>query len=304
MVDKTKSRRSFLKFSSLGISAFLYSLNELKLKSHDRLEGNIKQVIAAWPFMSTGPKWSPEAFLYNVDLLGVAGVELFPVEHWPLLKQYNMICAATKSHTFIRGMNNKNHHPECFEALEKAIEVTSLAGFPNVMTFTGLADTSKEKNGSNVSPEEGMRNCIDGYKKMALIAEKKGVNMVLEPLNSKITENMKGHPGYQGDHVDYCIEIIKEVGSPNLKLLFDVYHIQVMDGNIINHINKYSEYIGHVQVAGVPGRAEIGQQQEINYSAIMKAFLANKYQGYVGHEWIPTGNAMNGLREAVSICDI
>ena len=264
----------------------------------------IKQVVAAWPFMAAGPKWNAATFIQNVSTLGVEGVELFPVEHWGLLKQHQMVCAATRSHTYIRGMNNKNHHAECFEALEKAIDVTSAAGFPNVMTFTGAADTSNEKNGSIVTEEEGMKNCIEGYKRMARIAEAKKVTMILEPLNSKVSEPRKGHPGYQGDHIAYCMEIIKAVGSPALKLLFDVYHIQIMDGDIIRHLNEYFEYIGHVQIAGVPGRGEIGDQQEINYAAVMKALLTNNYEGYVGHEWISTGNAMGGLKEAIAICDV
>ncbi len=262
----------------------------------------IQQVIAAWPFMAAGPKWEVATFLSNVESLGVVGVELLDIEHWPLLKERNLICAATKSHTFIRGMNNKNHHAECFAALEKSIEASAAAGFPNVMTFTGLADTSSEKNGSVVDPEEGMKNCIEGYKKMVTLAERKKVTMILEPLNSKVAENMKGHPGYQGDHIDYCMEIIQAVGSPSLKLLFDVYHIQVMDGDLVSNINRYFEYIGHVQIAGVPGRGEIGAAQEVNYKRIMQAFRDKGYQGYVGHEWIPTGDPMTGLREAVRIC--
>lgn len=301
-MDKLKSRRDFIRNSSLVAGAGL--LSSCGSFSGASLKGNIKQVIAGWCFMAAGNKWSAEELVEKCAQLGVAGVELFPVEKWGLLKKYDMVCAATKSHTFVRGMNNKNHHAECFATLEKAIDDTSKAGFPNVMTFTGMADTSKEKNGSVVSPEEGMKNCIEGYKKMARIAERKKVSMVLEPLNSRVSENMKGHPGYQGDHVDYCMEIIKAVGSPGLKLLFDVYHIQIMDGNIISNIQKYKDYIGHVQIAGVPGRGEIGQQQEINYSTVMKAFLANGYDAYVGHEWIPTGDPMTGLREAVSICDV
>jgi len=269
-----------------------------------RSRTNIKQVVAAWPFMAAGPKWSPKEFIENVSTLGVSGVELFPVEHWILLKKYNMICAATKSHTFIRGMNNRNHHPECFQTLEKAILNTSYAGFPNVMTFTGLADTSSEKNGSIVTLDEGKKNCIEGYKKMARLAEKEKVCMVLEPLNSKVSESMKGHPGYQGDHIEYCMEIIKAVGSSSLKLLFDVYHIQIMDGDILRNIEKYSEFIGHVQVAGVPGRGEISQDQEINYPAVVRTLIKIGYQGYLGHEWIPTKDPMEGLREAVMLCDV
>lgn len=299
---KTNARRKFLKQSSLALGASFLSAALPERKPS--LKGNINQVIAAWPFMAAGPKWQPEVFLQNASSLGVRGVELFPVEHWSMLKKYDLICAATKSHTFIRGMNNKKHHPECFGILEKAMEATSAAGFPNVMTFTGLADTTDQKNGSKVSAAEGMRNCIEGYKKMAKIAEQKKVTMVLEPLNSKVAENMKGHPGYQGDHIDYCMEIIKAVGSPSLKLLFDVYHIQIMDGNIIDHIKQYISYTGHVQVAGVPGRGEIGTQQEINYRAVMRTLLQEGYQGYVGHEWIPTADAMTGLKEAVEICDV
>lgn len=299
-------RRRFLKngsLATLALSTFAVQ-NSSATNTDIPLRSNIKQVIAAWPFMNAGPKWTPAQFLQQAASLGVAGVELFPVEHWGLLKEHKLICAATKSHTFVRGMNNKGHHPECFSVLRKAIEVTATAGFPNVMTFTGLADTSDQENGSKVSKEEGMKNCIAGYKEMARIAEKQKVTMVLEPLNSKVAENMKGHPGYQGDHIDYCIDIIKAVGSPNLKLLFDVYHIQIMDGDIVSHIEEYQEYIGHVQVAGVPGRGEIGDRQEVNYARVMKAFLDIGYQGYVGHEWIPTGDPVAGLQEAVSICDI
>jgi hydroxypyruvate isomerase len=297
-----KSRRTFIKQTGMGLGAYLLSpqLSEGKPK----LKGNIKQVVAGWPFMATGPKWTAEHFLSNINSLGVAGVELFPTEKWHLLKKYNMVCAATKSHGFVRGTNNKNHHTECLSVLAKAIEDTSNAGFPNVMTFTGFADTSNEQNGSIVDSEEGKKNCIEAYKKIVGLAEKKKVTLILEPLNSIVDENMKGHPGYQGDHIDYCMEIVKAVGSPSLKLLFDVYHIQIMDGNIISQINKYIDYVGHVQIAGVPGRGEIGNNQELNYSAIMKAFVENGYKGYVGHEWIPTKDPMTGLREAVQICDV
>lgn len=295
------NRREFLKAGGASIAL---SSSPFTIRKSPTSNKKIKQVIAAWPFMNVSPKWGAEELLKHAKALGVAGVELYPVEHWPLLKKYDLVCAATKTHTFIRGMNNKNHHLECFQALEKAIDITSSAGFPNVMTFTGLSDTSEEQNGSKVSKEEGFTNCVNGYKQMARLAEEKNVTMVLEPLNSKVSANMKGHPGYQGDHIEYCIDIIKKVGSPSLKLLFDVYHIQIMDGDIINHINTHQEFIGHVQIAGVPGRGEIGTNQEINYKAVMHALVNNNYEGYVGHEWIPTGNALSGLKEAVGICDI
>ncbi|MGE3806337.1 MAG: TIM barrel protein, partial [Gemmataceae bacterium] len=126
----------------------------------------------------------------------------------------------------------------------------------------------------------------------------------LEMLNSRVKEDMKGHPGYQGDHTDYCIDIIKKVGSPRLKLLFDIYHVQIMDGDIIARIKQYADYIGHVHTAGNPGRAELDDKQEINYPPIMKALVAVGYQGYVGQEFIPTRDATQGLTEAVKLCDV
>ena len=263
----------------------------------------IKQAVAAWPFF-TGAGWSPADLIRHARDLGLAGVELFPVEHWPLLKGTGLVCAATKSHTFVRGMNNKGHHPECFKALTDAIEATSAHGFPNVMTFTGLGDTSDHPNGSVVAPEEGRRNCIEGYKKMAALAEKHKVTLVLEPLNSRVDEHMMGHPGYQGDHLDECLDIVRAVSSPGLKVLFDAYHIQIMDGDLVRRIRKHHEFIGHVQVAGNPGRGVIDDTQEINYRAVMKAFQEVNYAGYVGHEWLPRGNALEELRKAVAICNV
>ncbi|MGC6582622.1 MAG: TIM barrel protein [Akkermansiaceae bacterium] len=295
------SRRNFL--SRVGAIGATGLGNSIQADENIEKKERIKQVIAAWPFFK-GAGWSPEELVRQALTLGVSGVELFPVENWGLLKDTGLVCAATKSHTFIRGMNHKGHHAECFAALEKAMEATSAAGFANVMTFTGMADTSKEENGGVVDAEEGMKNCIEGYKKMVQIAEKRKVTMVIEPLNSKVAEAMMGHPGYQGDHIDYCVEIVKAVGSPSLKVLFDAYHVQIMDGDLIRRIDQHREFIGHVQIAGNPGRGEIGDDQEINYRGVMKALLRVGYQGYVGHEWIPKGGAVKGLIEAISICDV
>lgn len=260
---------------------------------------NDRHVIAAWPFMNGIPKWKAGKVIKTARKFDLAGVELLDVEHWPLLLKHGLVCAATRSHTFIRGMNNTNHHEECEAALNKSIEDSARAGFPNVMTFTGLLDTSAERNGSVVTHDEGIRNCIAGYKRIVPLAEEKGITLILEPLNSKVNLPMQGHPGYLGDHIAYCVEIIKAVGSPALKLLFDVYHIQIMDGNLIEHIRANAEYIGHVQMAGVPGRGPLTEDQEINYSAILRTFEEIGYKGYFGHEWLPTKNPIMDLRESI-----
>jgi len=295
------SRRRFLQ--GIGASAALGSLTLAAEDTPVARIGRIKQVIAAWPF-SKGAGWSQTDLIRHCKALGVAGVELFSADELGQLKGTGLVCGATRTHSFVRGMNNKGHHPEVFATLEKAIVATGALGFPNVMTFTGMLDTSKEKNGSVVGREEGFKNCVEGFKKMAKIAEKNKVSMVIEPLNSKVAEPMMGHPGYHGDHIDYCVEIVKAVSSPGLKVLFDAYHVQIMDGDLVRRIEQHAEFIGHVQIAGNPGRGEIGDDQEINYAGVMKALLKVGYTGYVGHEWIPKRDALKGLEEAISICDV
>jgi len=166
-----------------------------------------------------------------------------------------------------------------------------------VITFTGLR--------GDIPDDVGLKNCVAGLKKIIGYAEQKKVNVCLEMLNSRDdTHPMKGHPGYQGDHTDYCIEIIKQVGSPRLKLLFDVYHVQIMDGDVIRRIRQYKDYIGHVHTAGNPGRCELDETQEIQYRPIMQALADVGYTGYVGHEFIPTRDPLAGLRQAVSVCRV
>src|SRR5262249_35289993 len=139
------------------------------------------------------------------------------------------------------------------------------AGFPNVITFTGFRE--------DIPDDAGIKNCVAGYKKIMGHAEKKKVNLCLEMLNSRVAEEMKGHPGYQGDHTDYRIDSIKQVGSPRMKLLFDVSQVQIMEGDVIRRVKQYAEYIAHVHPAGNPGGAELDDKQEINSPPIMKALV-------------------------------
>jgi len=264
--------------------------------------GRINQSIASWCFE---PHWDLETTCQIAKKLGCKSIELVPPENWPTLKKHGLTCAIVSSHMFVRGMNNPLHWGECLSELEKAIGAASEAGFGNVITFTGYGDTSGEEKGSKVDPEEGAKNCVEGYKKIIGYAEKKKVNLCLEQLNTRdATHPMKGHPGYQGDHVDYCMDIIKKVGSPNMKLLFDVYHVQIMDGDLIRRVKECGEYIGHVHVAGNPGRGELDNNQEINFPAVMRALVDIGYKGYVGHEFIPTREPLEGLTQAVALCDV
>lgn len=198
---------------------------------------------------------------------------------------------------FARGFNNPKYQQRVIKATRDAIDACAEYGFDRVITFTGMRE--------DIPDDVGASNCVDGYKKVVGYAEKKGVTLCLEMLNSRDTSHpMKGHPGYQGDHTEYCIDIIKRVGSPNLKLLFDIYHVQIMDGDIIRRIRRHKEYLGHIHTAGNPGRGELDEHQEIAYRPIMEALVEVGYQGFVGQEFIPTRDPLVGLRQAVSLCDV
>jgi len=311
--DNTMTRRDMLR-TTVGAAVCLAETGygaTPKTKGPATVKGRIKQSIAHWCFEVAGEKWNAEQMCKVARQLGCKSVELVAVEHYPLLKKNDLSCALCQINMdpdppFVRGFNNPDHWPKLFKATRDAIDAASQFGFPNVIAFTGFsAKNPGEANGPQLSLAEGAKNCVEGLKQLMPYAEAKKVTLCLEMLNTRDnTHPMKGHPGYQGNHLDYCIEIIKQVGSPRMKLLFDVYHVQIMDGDVIRHIRQYKEYIGHVHVAGNPGRAELDEQQEINFPPIMRALVEVGYAGYVGHEFIPTRNPMEGLRQAVALCDV
>lgn len=264
------------------------------LKPERALNGRIKQSLVHWCYAKA---WNPEQMAQAAVQLGCKSIELISPNHWPILKKYGLTCAIASCGTsFTKGYNHLENHPELIEKTGQAIDAAADFGTKSVISFTGMSE--------GLPDDVGMDNCVAGYKKIIGKAEKKGVNLCLEMLNSRVDVTMKGHPDYQGDHTDYCIELIRRVGSPNMKLLFDIYHVQIMDGDVISRIRQYKDYIAHVHTAGVPGRNELDDNQEINYPPIMRALLEVGYTGYVGQEFIPTRDPMQGLRQAVALCDV
>lgn len=272
--------------------------------------GRIKPALTRWCLHDLGQKWSMERICETAVALGAPGIEVVPPEELHLLKKHGLGCGLTMSHMFVRGMNNPIHWDECLAKLGRSIDATAEYGFRNVVTFTGFADTTLPdeagaRAGSIVDRDQGIRNCVEGYKKIMGHAERKGVVLCLEPLNSRDGADMKGHPGYQGDHIDFCMEVIDKVGSPSLQLLFDAYHVQIMDGDLLRRIRGLKGKIGHVQVAGVPGRAELDMgTQEVNWPPVMRALLEIGYDGFVGLEYIPTRDPLQGLVEAITLLDV
>lgn len=290
--NRVLSRRDTLRLTAAAATGLL--VTDSMAEQVPANKGRIKQSICHWCFRET---WSVEQLAAVAKQLGCASVELVEPKYWPLLKQMGLTCAISSSHGFTKGMNNPAHWDLCFEILRKRIDDASAMGVPNVITFTGMRE--------NIPDDVGLKNCVEGYKKIIGYAEEKKVTLCLEMLNSRDSSHpMKGHPGYQGDHTEYCIDIIKQVGSPRLKLLFDIYHVQIMDGDVIRRIRQHKEYLGHIHTAGTPGRCELDAKQEIHYGAIMQALVDVGYTGYVGHEFIPTREPLQGLKEAVAVCDV
>jgi hydroxypyruvate isomerase len=290
------TRRRMLRNSclaALGTSAIVQEVGVALPKRKSTRVSRVNQSIVQWCFQKY---WDIERMCQIANQLGCKSVELVDPKDWPTLKKHGLICAIAPSHWFDRGMNNPRYQDMCLEKIRKAIDDCAANGFPSVITFTGFRE--------DIPDDAGIKNCVAGYKKIVGHAEARKVNLCLEMLNSRVHEEMKGHPGYQGEHTDYCMEIIKQVGSPRMKLLFDIYHVQIMDGDVIRRIRQYADYIGHVHTAGNPGRGELDDRQEINYPPIMRALVEVGYKGYVGQEFIPTREPLRGLQEAVELCAV
>jgi hydroxypyruvate isomerase len=270
----------------------------------------IKQSVAFWCFNAAGEKWSVEKTCQVAKELGCLSVELVGPGDWGVLKSHGLLCAMAPNGmpapSFARGWNNTTYHEELISRTRAAIDACAAAGYPNVIAFTGYKwrDAADAKSGE-IPRDEATDNCVRGLKQVITHAEQNGVNLCLEHLNTRDDSHpMKGHPGYQGDDLDWVAGIVRRVGSKRMKLLFDIYHVQIMHGDVIRRLEQHKEIIGHVHTAGNPGRGELNDQQEINYPPIMRKLLELDYQGYVGQEFIPTGNPSEGLRHAVRLCDV
>ena len=269
--------------------------------------GQIKQSVVAWCFRE---HWDLETTCQTVASLGGHSVEVVPPDDWPTLQKYGLTCALAPNGMpgwpFMKGLNNPVYQDEVLQRLEQMITVCGEAGFPNVISFTGYKwRNAEDPSSGEISLEEGMDNCVAALKRIAPIAESHRVTICVEHLNTRDGSHpMKGHPGYQGDDVSVVAEMIRRVGSDYIKLLFDIYHVQVMHGDIMRHIDQLQDVIGHVHTAGCPGRGELDHTQEIQYPPIMSKLLKVGYQGYVGQEFIPTRDPVEGLTEAMRLCDV
>lgn len=229
--------------------------------------------------------------------MGLKSVELCDPKHWPLLKELGMTCAIAGSHGFAKGFAHKEEWAECHAKIRERINDCAAAGVERIITFSGFR--------RELSDEEGIRNMVAGLKEVVGLAEKEKVTLCIEMLNSRVDIQMKGHPDYFCDSMERTVEICKQIGSPRCKVLFDIYHVQIMHGDVITRIRQHKDFIAHVHTAGVPGRGEIDDTQELNYPPLMQALLEIKYDGFVGQEFIPTRpDKVASLAQGVRICDV
>ena len=272
----------------LELSAFnLPKNNEFSLQ---QLKGNINHSVSRWCF----DKIDLETLCIEAKKMGITGIDLVGPEAWPTLKKYNLVstmCNGAELH-LVAGFNDIQFHEKLIQRYTDMIPRVAEAGYKNLICFSG------SRRGK--TDEEGWNNCVIGLQKLIPLAEKHNITLVMELLNSKID-----HKDYQCDRTFWGVELVKRINSNNFKLLYDIYHMQIDEGDVIRTIKNNIQYIAHFHTAGVPGRNEIDGTQELNYPAIMSAIAATGFKGFVGQEFIPKNpNKLASLQQAITICDI
>jgi hydroxypyruvate isomerase len=251
----------------------------------DAKSGKLKQSACKWCY----GKWSLDKMCEEAVKLGLVGIDLLTPAEFPVVKKYGLVCTMVSSHPLTDGLCDEKFHEKSLQILNDTIEATSAAGYRNVICFSG--------NARGIDRKTGLKNCANALKKIVGVAEKKNVILNMELLNSRVD-----HADYMCDNSAWGIELVKEVGSNNFKLLFDIYHMQIMEGDIIRSIQKNHQYFGHYHTAGNPGRNELNDQQELFYPPIAKAIAATGFDGFFAHEFIPKGDPVVGLTDAVKQC--
>ncbi len=281
--------------ASLGITALSCKIETKEeekqvVEEEQALKGNINHAACYWCYGSL----PLDEFAKGASEIGLKGIDLLKPEEWEVVEQYGIVCSvATETFANIEnGFNDPANHADLQEKYTGLIDKAAGKGIKNVIVFSG--------NRRELSDEEGIANCAIGLQPLVKQAEEKGVTLIMELLNSKID-----HKDYQCDHTAWGAELCERLGSDNFKLLYDIYHMQIMEGDVIRTIRDYNQYIAHYHTGGVPGRNEINDGQELNYPAIMKAIVETGYTGFVAQEFIPTyDDKLAALQEGVRICDV
>ena len=283
----TLSRRGILAASAAALAYRLHAADTA-------MKGRVNHSVCKWCYA----KVPLEDLCKQAKDLGLNSIELLGPKEWPTLKQYNLTCAMTTNPVIdglggiAKAFNRLEHHDKLVQAYEDWIPQAAAAGLQNVICFSGNRD--------GMADAQGLENCAIGLKRLMALCEKHKVNLVMELLNSKVN-----HKDYMCDHSEWGVALCKQVGSERFKLLYDIYHMQIMEGDVIATIRKHNPYFAHYHTGGVPGRAEIDETQELNYPAIMKAIVDTGFKGFVAQEFIPKRpDVLGSLKQGVRICDV
>lgn len=253
-------------------------------------KNRLKQSICRWCFGS----FKLDELARHAKEIGYQSIELLNPDEWPVVAQAGLTCAVASfvpSNTIPRGFNRVEHHDSIIKELEERLPLVKDAGIPAQIVFSG--------NRNGLSDADGIKNCAKGLKRIVPLAEKLGITLVMELLNSR-----RDHRDYQCDRTEWGVNLVNEVASDRFKLLYDIYHMQIMEGDVIATIQKHHAAIGHYHTAGNPGRNEFDDSQELNYKGICSAIVATGYTGFLGQEFMPRKDPLTSLREAFVICDV
>jgi hydroxypyruvate isomerase len=251
--------------------------------------GRLKQSVSRWCY----EKIPFPDFCRAVADMGLPAIDLLDEAEWPIVREYGLVCSLgwKTGGDIPNGLNDPGNHDLIVNGLLRALPKAAASGVPNLIAFFG--------NRTDVSDETAISNCVAGLDRVKQAAEDHGVTIVVELLNSKVD-----HKGYLGDHTAFGVEVVRRVGSPRVKLLYDIYHMQIMEGDIIRTIRENHQWIAHYHTGGVPGRHELDDTQELQWRSVARAIVDTGYTGYVAHEFVPTRDPLTSLREAVALCDV
>ncbi len=255
--------------------------------SVDSKKGRLNQSVCRWCFGNM----SLDELCQAAVKLGLVGIDLLGPDDFPTLKKHNLVCTMVSSHSLTDGLCDEKYHEAALKKINEMIEATSAAGYRNVICFSG--------NARGIDRKTGLKNCAKALRQIVDVAKSKNVILNMELLNSRVD-----HADYMCDRSDWGIELVKEVGSDNFKLLFDIYHMQIMEGDLIRTIQKNHQYFGHYHTAGNPGRNELDDNQELLYPPIARAIAETGFDGYFAHEFIPKRDPIAGLTDAVRQCTV
>jgi hydroxypyruvate isomerase len=276
---------------SLGASALVRAALAQDAAPTGRVvtKGRLKQSVCRWPYA----KIALPDFCKAVADMGLTAIDLLREPEWPVARDSGLICsmAYAGSDSIPNGFNNKANHDALVTALEDGIPKAAAFKIPNVITFFG--------NRRGMADAEAIDNCVEGLSRLKSVAEGSNVTLCVELLNSKVD-----HKDYQGDHTAFGVQVIKGVNSPRIQLLYDIYHMQIMEGDLIRTIRDNLQYIAHFHTGGVPGRHELDNTQEVNWPAVAGAIADANFPGFMAHEFNPTRDPLTSLREAVTLCDV